>query len=75
MKYQHAIGVATLLLGLGVVVTPAQYSTDLPSDAGPIFRIGGGPSFFQEGRLTQYGVSVSSPVEYDTGFAFDMAAG
>lgn len=75
MKYPYAISVAAALLGLGIVPVQAQYDSDSPPGAGPTFRFGGGPSFFQNGRLTQYGASVSSPVEYDTGFAFDTAIG
>jgi opacity protein-like surface antigen len=75
MNYPCASAVAAFLLGLGALRAQAQYDNYFPPDAGPIFRISGGPSFFQGGQLTQYGVSVSSPVEYGTGFAFDTAAG
>jgi opacity protein-like surface antigen len=34
-----------------------------------------GPSFYQDGRLTQFGGSVSSPVHYQTGAAGDVAVG
>jgi opacity protein-like surface antigen len=64
-----------LLLCLGSAVAQAQYYYYLPEGAGPIFRVGIGPSFFQDGQLTQYGTSVSSPVDYDTGLAFDAAFG
>jgi len=46
-----------------------------PPDAGMYFRLGVGPSFFEDGRLTQYGGPVSSPVKYRTGFDFDAAIG
>src|SRR5690348_1342865 len=74
MKYQFTAGVAALLLGLGIVRAPAQ-EPELPPDAGPIFRMGPGPSFFQDGELTQFGGPVSSPVTYQTGVAFDGAFG
>ena len=52
MKYRYAIGVAALSLCLGAAVAQAQYYYYLPEGAGPIFRLGVGPSFFQNGRLT-----------------------
>lgn len=64
-----------LSLCLGAVVAQAQFYYYLPEGAGPTFRVGVGPSFFQDGRLTQYGTSVSSPVDFDTGLAFDAAFG
>jgi len=75
MKYQYVTGVAVLWLGLGIVRATAQYDDYLPPDAGPIFRFGFGPSFFQDGQLTQYGGPVSSPVNFQTGFAADAAFG
>jgi len=75
MKCRYAIGVAVLSLCLGAAVAQAQYYYYLPEGAGPQFRLGIGPSFFQDGQLTQYGTSVSSPVNYDTGLAFDAAIG
>lgn len=75
MKCRYATGAAALLLGLGVVTAPAQDYDDLPPDSGPVFRMGFGPSFFPDGQLTQYGGSVSSPVNYKTGVAFDGAFG
>ncbi len=75
MKYQCITGLIAGLLCLGAAAAEAQYYYSLPEGAGPIFRVGVGPSFFQNGRLTQYGTSVSSPVDYDTGLAFDAAFG
>jgi opacity protein-like surface antigen len=75
MKCQYARGVAVLLLGRGVLMAQAQDYADLPPDAGPIFRMGLGPSFFQDGQLTQFGGPVSSPMDFQTGVAFDGAFG
>lgn len=75
MKKRYIAGIVGLSLCLGAAVAQAQYYYYLPPDEGPIFRLGVGPSFFQDGRLTQYGTSVSSPVDYDTGLAFDAALG
>ena len=75
MKCRYTTSVAVLLLGWGIVSAQAQYYSELPPDAGPIFRMGFGPSFFQDGQLTQYGGSVSSPVDFQTGVAFDAAFG
>jgi opacity protein-like surface antigen len=69
------MGVVALSVCLGAAVAQAQYYYYLPEGAGPTFRLGVGPSFFQDGRLTQYGTSVSSPVDYDTGLTFDAALG
>jgi opacity protein-like surface antigen len=77
MKCRYAIGVATLSLCLGAVVAQAQYYSYLPEGAGPIFRVGVGPSFFEDGQITQFGPAgpVPSKVDYDTGLAFDAAFG
>jgi opacity protein-like surface antigen len=75
MKHRCIAGLIAGLLCLGAAGAEAQYYSYLPEGAGPIFRVGVGPSFFQNGRLTQYGTSVSSPVDYDTGLAFDAAFG
>jgi opacity protein-like surface antigen len=75
MKYRNATGVAVLSLCLGAAVAQGQGFYYLPPDAGPEFRFGIGPSFFEDGRLTQFGGPVSSKVDYDTGLAFDAALG
>jgi opacity protein-like surface antigen len=75
MKCRYAIGVAALSLCLGATVAQAQYYSYLPEGAGPTFRVGVGPSFFQDGRITQFGGPVSSTVDYDTGLAADVALG
>jgi opacity protein-like surface antigen len=75
MKYQYATGVVALVLSLGAVVVQAQDYDYLPPGAGPIFHMGIGPSFFEDGELTQFGGPVSSPVQYQTGVAVDTAFG
>ncbi|HXR47862.1 MAG TPA: outer membrane beta-barrel protein [Candidatus Limnocylindrales bacterium] len=82
MKCRYAIGVAALSLCLGAVVAQAQYYSYLPEGAGPTFRVGVGPSFFQDSQITQFstpGVAPTGPVpskvDFDTGLAFDAAFG
>jgi len=75
MKCRYVAGMVAMSLCLGAAVAQAQYYSYLPPDEGPIVRFGIGPSFFQNGRFTQYGTPVSSPVDYDTGLAFDAAFG
>ena len=75
MKYQHRTRVALLLLGLSAVGASAQDNSSTPPEAGPIFRMGVGPSFFRNSQLTQFGGPVSSPVAYKTGAALDTAVG
>jgi opacity protein-like surface antigen len=59
---------------------PAPYFY-FPPGAGPYFRAGVGPSFFQNGTLKGFTISpgfagpANQPVKYDTGVAFDAAAG
>lgn len=47
----------------------------VPSDSGPYFRFGGGPSFYLDGTLRQYGGVGNAAVTYDVGFAFDTGIG
>jgi opacity protein-like surface antigen len=75
MKCQHKTRLVVLLLGLGAVVASAQDDSDVTPGAGPIFRMGVGPSFFRNSQLTQFGGPASSPVEYKTGVALDTAVG
>ena len=83
MKHRHVAGVVALFLCLGAAVVQAQYYYyTLPEGAGPIFRLGLGPSFFQDGRLTQFATPglaptgpVPSTVSYDTGLAAEAAIG
>jgi opacity protein-like surface antigen len=82
MKYRSTAGVIAGLFCLGAVVAQAQYYAYLPEGAGPTFRLGIGPSFFEDGKLTQFsgpGIPTTGPVpstvNYDTGLAFDAALG
>ncbi len=82
MKCRYATGVAALSLCLGTAAAQAQYYSYLPEGAGPTFRLGVGPSLFQDGQITQFstpGVAPTGPVpskvDYDTGLAFDAALG
>jgi len=75
MKCRYITGMVALSLCLGAAVAQAQYYSYIPEDAGPLFRLGVGPSFFQDSRLTQFGGPVSSPVDFETGLAFDAAFG
>jgi len=75
MKHQKIAGIIVLSACLGTAVAQAQYYYQLPEDAGPYFRLGVGPSFFQNGQITQFGTPVSSPVKYRTGLAAEGAFG
>jgi len=75
MKKHYVAGMVALSLCSGAAVAQAQYYYQLPEGAGPYFRMGVGPSFFQNGRLSEFGTSVSSPVEYRTGLAASGAFG
>jgi opacity protein-like surface antigen len=50
-------------------------SLSFPANSGPYFRLGGGPSFYFDGTLKQYGTVQNAHVSYDTGFALDMGIG
>lgn len=84
MKKQKIASVVVPLfcLGASVSVAEAQYYWLLPEGAGPYFRFGVGPSFFQNGTLKEYALEgtplfspQNQPVSYDTGVAADMALG
>jgi opacity protein-like surface antigen len=74
MKHQKMTRVAALFFCLSAAVAQAQYY-QLPEGAGLYFRLGLGPSFWQNGQLTEFGGPVSSPVKYRTGLASDAAIG
>jgi opacity protein-like surface antigen len=75
MKYRDFAGVIASSLCLGATMAQAQYNYHPSADIGPYIRADIGPSFFENGRLTRFGGPVSSPVEYDTGLAADLALG
>jgi opacity protein-like surface antigen len=63
------------LLCLGVVAADAQYYYAASAGAGPYLRADLGPSFFQDGRLRDYGGPAGNVVRYDTGLTADAALG
>jgi opacity protein-like surface antigen len=75
MKKQYVTGIVTLSLCFAAAAAQAQYYYDLPEGAGPYFSIGAGPTFFENGQLTQFGGPVSSPVKYRTGLSAEGAIG
>ncbi len=58
----------------GATLAQAQYYY-LPEGAGMYVRASVGPSFYQDGRLTEFGGSVSAPVHYETGGIGEAAVG
>ena len=74
MKNQYFAGIIVFSICFGATVVQAQ-EYQLPEGAGPYFRLGVGPSFFENGQLTQFGGPVSSPVKYRTGLASEAAIG
>jgi len=90
MKQRNFSACVALALCLGAFATRAQnyYNPpqgapavaqapyyQLPEGAGLYFRLGVGPSFFENGQLTQFGGPRSSQVEYQTGLASGAAVG
>ena len=77
MKKQFAAGIVALSLGFGAAVAQAQYYYQLPEGAGPYFRMGIGPSFWQNSRVSEPDALNPSPgtVEYRPGLAVDAAFG
>lgn len=75
VKHRYVAGMIAMSLCLGTTVAQGQYYSYLSPDAGPYFRLALGPSFFQDGQLTQYGAFPNSTVYYDTGLAFEGAFG
>lgn len=70
------------LFCLGAFVAEAQVYWVFPEGAGPYFRMGAGPSFFQNGTLREFTLEGSppfslqnQPVKYETGVAVDGALG
>jgi opacity protein-like surface antigen len=60
---------------LGIPLAKAQSYDYFPPGAGPYFRLGGGPSFYFDGTLQQFGAAENKSVSYDTGYALDMGIG
>ena len=67
---------AAALFCLGAIAAQGQQYYFLSDvGAGPYLRLGAGPSFFQDGRLKQFGGSADSSVRYDAGLAADLGMG
>jgi opacity protein-like surface antigen len=69
-----AVIIAALLLPPQCV---AQYSgSRFGQNAGPYFRVGVGPAFTEDGKVTEFsGFAGSSKIDYDVGSAFEGAIG
>ena len=76
MKRQYLAGMITVSLCFVTGEALAQFYY-LPPDAGPYLRLGVGPSFFQNGRVSEPDAVAPSPgpVKYRTGLAADAALG
>jgi opacity protein-like surface antigen len=74
MKQKFAILVFSFFC-LGIPLAKAQYYDYFPPGAGPYFRLGGGPSFYFDGTLQQFGTVQNARVNYTTGFALDAGMG
>jgi len=85
MKQRCVAGAVALSLCLGAAAQAQYYYYTLPEGAGPVFRLGVGPSFFQDSRITAFSTpgvaptgpvpTVPSPVNFDTGLAAEAALG
>ena len=76
MKRKYCKGIVGAALFCGAITAPAQQYYYLNTEgAGPYVRAGAGPSFFQDGRLNQFGGPANNSVQYDTGLAADGAVG
>lgn len=76
MKHKYYTGIVATALFCGTTAATAQqYYYFTTEGEGPYFRAGIGPSFFQDGRLNQFGGPANNSVRYDTGLAADAAFG
>ena len=75
MKKQCTAIIFASLLCFCTAVAQAQTYSYFPEGAGPYFRVGVGPSFFENGQITDFGGPASGRVEYRTGVAADAAIG
>jgi OmpA-OmpF porin, OOP family len=75
MKKQCTAIIFASLLCFVTAVAQAQNYSYFPEGAGPYFRVGVGPSFFENGRITDFGGPTSGRVEYRPGLATDAAVG
>jgi len=74
MKSKYFIGIAVVCFG-AIGAQGQQYYYFNTEGAGPYFRAGVGPSFFEDGQLKQFGGPADSSVQYDTGLAGDLGMG
>jgi opacity protein-like surface antigen len=72
MKNPYFSSGVCLALCLGITTAGAQTYRE---GAGPYFRVEMGPSFFQDGEVSQFGSQPSATVNYKTGIATDAAIG
>jgi len=76
MKRKYCKGIAGAALFCGAIAASAQqYYYFTAEGAGPYVRAEIGPSFFQDGRLNQFGGPADNSVQFDTGLAADAAFG
>lgn len=75
MKKQHLAMIVSTILCFSATLAEAQEFYYVPPAAGPYFDAGIGPSFFQDGKLTQFSYSADNKVQFDTGLAADMSIG
>ncbi len=75
MKTLNFTLAVSLGLCLGSSSVCAQYYRFGGEGAGPYFRAGLGPSFFQDSTLTEFAGPANNKVEFDTGVAGDAAIG
>ena len=75
IKKFYRASLVALALGFGANAAQAQTYSYFPEGAGPYFRVGVGPSFFENGKLTYFGMPTSSRVEFRTGLATEAAVG
>ncbi len=76
MKRKYCKHIVAAALFCGAIAAQAQEYYYFSADGeGPYLRAGTGPSFFQDGRLNQFGGPANGSVRYDTGLAADAAFG
>jgi opacity protein-like surface antigen len=74
MRNRSLIGIVVLSLCL-VLEASAQFQRELPAGAGPYARVGLGPAFLEEGRLSHFDGPAGNKVDYEVGFAASAAFG
>lgn len=74
-RYLIIPNLVALAICLGAPTAGAQGLRFSTEGAGAYFRTEIGPSFYQDGRLTKFGGSTKSDVEFDVGYSLDAAVG